>query len=44
LLAIEQELDHAGGKDPFTPMRGGLGFGGPHKQSAHRMATVEGIE
>jgi hypothetical protein len=44
LLAVEQELHHAGGKWPLTTVRGRLRFGGPHEQAAHGPAQVERSE
>jgi hypothetical protein len=44
LLAVEQQLDHARRQQTVTPWSGGLGFGGPHQQTADRMPAVERIE
>lgn len=44
LLAVEQQLHHAGGQWTISAMRGTSGFGGPYKKPAHGVPTVEGIK
>ncbi len=41
LLAIQQELDHAGRQGAISPRRGAQGLRGPHQQAAHGVALVE---
>ncbi len=41
LLAVQQELDHAGCQGPVSPRRGTQGLRGPHQQSTHGVALVE---